>query len=240
MPAAENVPQRTASTLLTLIDMRLGEAFQLGRMAIAFSGQMEDTLLLWRAANSGRPFAAFTLDTGKLHQETRDYTDTLETTLGFRIHRLTPDPRAVVLLERELGATGIYESVSHRQRCCQTRKVEPLRTFLTGFSGWVTGQRREQSATRLALALREQDAAFSLTKFNPLADFSLNDVRTALDTPGAPAIHPLHHRGYPSIGCDPCTRAIRPGEDLRAGRWWWETRDTKECGLHQTTITTEH
>lgn len=228
---------RSADRLCALIDARLEEAFSLGRIAIAFSGQMEDSLLLWRAACSGRPFNAFTLDTGRLHQETRDYTDQIEQQLKISVTRLEPNTLAVVRLEQDIGAGGIYESVANRKRCCEERKVAPLRAHLSGFFGWVTGQRREQSTTRAALALRELDETFSLAKFNPLADFSLSDVRAALTGHGAPSIHPLHDRGYPSIGCEPCTRAIRPGEDLRAGRWWWETRDTKECGLHQASVT---
>lgn len=236
-PTVDRTP-RTADRLCALIDARLDEAFSLGRIAIAFSGQMEDSLLLWRAASSGRPFSAFTLDTGWLHQETRDYTAQIEQQLSIHITRLVPNILAIVKLEQDIGPGGIYESVANRKRCCDERKVAPLRTYLAGFSGWVTGQRREQSTTRAALGLREADAAFSLTKFNPLADFSLSDVKAALASPGAPSIHPLHERGYPSIGCEPCTRAIRPGEDLRAGRWWWENRDTKECGLHQAPVTT--
>lgn len=238
MTLTVNGAPRSADELCALIDARLEEAFGLDPIAIAFSGQMEDTLLLWRATACGYPFQAFTLDTGRLHQETRDYTARIEEQLRINITRLQPNTLAVVKLEQEIGAGGIYESVANRQRCCEVRKVAPLKAYLIGFSGWVTGQRREQSTTRAALALREQDIVFSLMKFNPLADFSLDDVRAALASHGAPAIHPLHDRGYPSIGCEPCTRAIRPGEDLRAGRWWWEARDTKECGLHQAAATT--
>lgn len=235
--AVDSIP-RAADELRALIDARLEEAFSLGRIAIAFSGQMEDTLLLWRATACGYPFQAFTLDTGRLHQETLDYTTQIAQQLKINIARLQPDSQTIVRLDRDIGAGGIYESVSNRQHCCEVRKVAPLKNYLAGFSGWITGQRREQSTTRAMLALREQDPAFSLIKFNPLADFSINDVKAALACPGAPTLHPLHERGYPSIGCEPCTRAIRPGEDLRAGRWWWETRDTKECGLHQAAATT--
>lgn len=238
MTLAVDRTRRSADELCALIDARLEEAFSLNPIAIAFSGQMEDTLLLWRAAACGYPFQAFTLDTGRLHQETLDYTAQIEQQLGINITRLYPNTQAIARLDRDIGTGGMYASVANRQRCCEVRKVAPLRAFLAGFAGWVTGQRREQSTTRAMIALREQDPAFSLMKFNPLADFSINDVKDALANPGAPVIHPLHDRGYPSIGCEPCTRAIRPGEDLRAGRWWWETRDTKECGLHQAAATT--
>jgi phosphoadenosine phosphosulfate reductase len=129
------------------------------------------------------------------------------------------------------GAYAFYESVELRKACCQIRKVEPLKRALAGRGAWITGQRRQQSTTRGELPLEEQDATFGLYKFNPLAEWSEEEVWAvirALDIP----YNPLHDQGYPSIGCEPCTRAIRPGEDLRAGRWWWESSDSKECGLH--------
>ena len=128
-------------------------------------------------------------------------------------------------------APTLYESVDLRRACCQIRKVEPLRRALAGRGAWITGQRRAQSTTRGELPLEEADATFGLHKFNPLAEWSEEEVWAvirALDIP----YNPLHDQGYPSIGCEPCTRAIRPGEDVRAGRWWWSPRTSSECGLH--------
>jgi phosphoadenosine phosphosulfate reductase len=121
--------------------------------------------------------------------------------------------------------------VDLRKACCQIRKVEPLKRALAGRGAWITGQRRAQSTTRGELPLEEHDQTFGLYKFNPLAEWSEEEVWSAIRALGIP-YNPLHDQGYPSIGCEPCTRAIRPGEDLRAGRWWWESSDSKECGLH--------
>jgi phosphoadenosine phosphosulfate reductase len=221
-----------AKQILNTIDQRLEQALSRGRVALAFSAQAEDTLVLWRALQIGQPVAAFILDTGRLHAETLDYCEQLESLWSIRFERLRPQGPELQALELELGQSGIYESLENRKRCCNVRKVEPLRQFLVGFDGWITGQRREQSITRSALDLIEHDQAFGIQKFNPLADLTAADIGLALSVKGAPPLNPLHARGYPSIGCEPCTRAIRPGEDPRAGRWWWEQTDSKECGLH--------
>ena len=137
------------------------------------------------------------------------------------------------------GLNAFYDSVELRQRCCGIRKVEPLRRALAGHSAWITGQRREQSATRAELPEAQWDDAFGLHKYNPLASWSTEEVWAvvrALDIP----YNPLHDQGYPSIGCEPCTRAIRPGEDIRAGRWWWEQRSSLECGLHTSVNASHH
>jgi phosphoadenosine phosphosulfate reductase len=221
-----------AKHILDTIDQRLEVPLCHGRVALAFSAQAEDTLVLWRALQIGQPVTAFILDTGKLHSETLDYCEQLEALWSIRFERLRPQAPELQTLERELGQSGIYESLENRKRCCNVRKVEPLRQFLLGFDGWITGQRREQSITRSALDLVEHDAAFGIQKFNPLADLTAAQVGLALSVKDAPLLNPLHSRGYPSIGCEPCTRAVRPGEDPRAGRWWWEQTDSKECGLH--------
>src|SRR5690606_35537169 len=140
-------------------------------------------------------------------------------------------PEAVQQYVAENGAYGFYESVPLRKSCCQIRKVEPLTRALKGRGAWVTGQRRSQNVTRGDLPLSEFDTAFGLQKFNPLAEWSNDEVWQVIRDFGVP-YNALHDQGYPSIGCDPCTRAIMPGEDLRAGRWWWQSSDSKECGLH--------
>lgn len=157
-------------------------------------------------------------------------------TVGDEIEQFHPQAAAVEEYVGSHGLNAFYESADLRKRCCEIRKVEPLNRALSDVSAWVTGQRREQSVTRAELHEEEFDAARNIAKFNPLTDWTeaeVWDYLKALDVP----VNPLHARGYPSIGCEPCTRAIRPGEDSRAGRWWWESRDTKECGLHITTIT---
>jgi phosphoadenosine phosphosulfate reductase len=129
------------------------------------------------------------------------------------------------------GVNAFYESVAQRKDCCHMRKVEPLRRALTGKKSWVTGLRRAQAVTRKDLPVSEFDADYGLEKFNPLADWSEDDVWNYIRANDVP-YNALHDKGYPSIGCAPCTRAIQPGEDVRAGRWWWENADSKECGLH--------
>jgi phosphoadenosine phosphosulfate reductase len=129
------------------------------------------------------------------------------------------------------GLNAFYDSVEMRKECCRIRKVEPLKRALAGKKAWITGQRREQSATRSELQVEEFDAGHGLAKFNPLADWTENDVWNYIRGHNVP-YNDLQDKGYPSIGCEPCTRAIEPGEDVRAGRWWWENPESKECGLH--------
>jgi phosphoadenosine phosphosulfate reductase len=155
---------------------------------------------------------------------------------GYEIEQFHPQAAAVEEYVGSHGLNAFYESVDLRKRCCEIRKVEPLNRALSDVSAWVTGQRREQSVTRAELHAEEHDAARNIAKFNPLTDWTEAEVWDYLKAFDVP-VNPLHARGYPSIGCEPCTRAVRPGEDSRAGRWWWESRDTKECGLHITTIT---
>ena len=199
--------------------------------ALASSLAAEDMLLTHAIYDSGLDLEVFTLDTGRLHAETLGVLDAVRARYGRDVTVYRPVAAAVEQHVAQHGAYAFYESVDLRKACCQIRKVEPLRRALAGRSAWITGQRRQQSTTRGELPLQEQDPVFGLTKFNPLAEWSEDDVWAvirALDVP----YNPLHDQGYPSIGCEPCTRAIRPGEDVRAGRWWWESSDSKECGLH--------
>ncbi|QEK94330.1 phosphoadenylyl-sulfate reductase [Achromobacter insolitus] len=199
--------------------------------ALASSLAAEDMLLTHAIYSAGLDLEVFTLDTGRLHAETLGVLDAVREHYGREITIYRPVATAVEQHVAAHGAYAFYESVELRRACCQIRKVEPLKRALAGRGAWITGQRRAQSTTRRELPLEEDDKTFGLYKFNPLADWSEEDVWSVIRALGIP-YNPLHDQGYPSIGCEPCTRAIRPGEDLRAGRWWWESSDSKECGLH--------
>jgi len=177
------------------------------------------------------PIGIFSLETGRLHAETLAVLDKVKATYGADITLYRPEPAAVANYVEQHGLNGFYDSVELRRECCRIRKVEPLGRALAGNKAWVTGQRRAQSTTRAELHIEEQDTAHGMTKFNPLADWSEQDVWDYIRANDVP-YNALHDQGYPSIGCQPCTRAIEPGEDVRAGRWWWENPDSKECGLH--------
>lgn len=199
--------------------------------ALASSLAAEDMLLTHAIYDSGIALEVFTLDTGRLHAETLGMLDVVHARYGRAVTVYRPDESAVQAHVQAHGAYAFYESVELRKACCQIRKVEPLTRALAGRGAWITGQRRAQAATRGELPEQEHDAVFGLQKFNPLAAWSEDDVWQAIRALGI-AYNPLHDQGYPSIGCEPCTRAVRPGEDVRAGRWWWESSSSKECGLH--------
>ncbi len=192
---------------------------------------LEDLVLLHMIATRHRAVDVFSLDTLLLPTATLELWKQLEQRLGLSVRGLVPDASAVQTLESEQGRYGMYDSVENRHRCCDIRKVQPLALALVGKDAWLTGVRRSQSAQRADTPLEEFDALRGVTKFNPLADWTDEDVQAYIDAQGLP-MNALHAKGYPSIGCDPCTRAIKPGEHPRAGRWWWEQSDTKECGLH--------
>lgn len=199
--------------------------------ALASSLAAEDMVLTHAIFSTGMALDVFTLDTGRLHQETLDLIQRIHRRYGRQIQICHPEPVALSQYLGQHGDYAFYESIALRKACCDLRKVQPLRRALSGRSAWITGQRRAQSSTRTALPSHEYDAAFGLQKFNPLADWTQADIWHAIRLLDVP-YNPLHDQGYPSIGCEPCTRAVRPGEDERAGRWWWESSDTKECGLH--------
>lgn len=180
---------------------------------------------------------SFCLDTGRLHNETLSLLELVNQHYGIEITRLTPNAIDIKKHVTQYGTHAFYESVSLRKACCTLRKVEPLKAYLQTKSAWITGQRRTQSQTRQALEKSEFDQSFNLQKFNPLCDWTHEQVWSVIRHHNIP-YNPLHDQGYPSIGCEPCTRAIRPDEDIRAGRWWWEQRDSLECGLHSNPTTT--
>jgi len=199
--------------------------------ALASSLGAEDMVLTDAILRDGLAIEIFTLDTGRLHPETLGVLDRVRERYGYDIRVYRPDAAAVERYVSELGLDAIYRSVELRRSCCEIRKVEPLRRALTGKSAWVTGLRRAQSVTRTDLPLKEFEPAHGLWKFNPLAEWSEGEVWDYLRSRDVP-YNPLHDRGFRSIGCAPCTRPTAAGEDLRAGRWWWEDAQTKECGLH--------
>ncbi|HYN28150.1 MAG TPA: phosphoadenylyl-sulfate reductase [Burkholderiales bacterium] len=199
--------------------------------AFASSLGAEDMVVTDAILSAGLPIAIFTLETGRLHRETLDLLERVLRHYGREIEAVRPDPDAVARYVKEHGLNAFYESVDLRKRCCHIRKVEPLARALARRDAWITGLRRAQSVTRTELPLREHDAVHRIPKFNPLADWSEAEIWACIRDRDVP-YNALHDRGYPSIGCEPCTRAIRPGEDIRAGRWWWERSDAKECGLH--------
>jgi phosphoadenosine phosphosulfate reductase len=200
--------------------------------AFASSFGVEDMVLLDLVARHARGIGVFTLDTGRLPEETHALIARATRHYGLAIDAYLPEAGRVEAFVRENGTNAFYDSVELRKQCCALRKTEPLARALAGKGAWVTGMRRAQAVTRSDLPLQEFDAVNRLHKFNPLADWSEDDVWTYVRDRGVP-YNALHDRGYRSIGCAPCTRAVEPGEDVRAGRWWWEHPEHKECGLHR-------
>lgn len=203
-----------------------------GTVALAFSHQREDVAVLDMLLKCRRAdIEIFTLDTLKLFTETYSFNNEIEKFFKVEIKRYHPDTNAARELEEELGESGIRESVEKRKRCCRVRKVDGLKTALSGKSAWITGLRAAQSVTRTEFDLLEYDKTYGLIKINPIVHWSGEDVKNYTKEHSLP-VHPLYSSGYKSIGCAPCTRPVEDGEDERAGRWWWEGFEKKECGLH--------
>ncbi len=201
-------------------------------LALASSFGLEDVVLIHLLTNVTEQPHIFALDTGRLPEETYECAERVRQHYGVEIEWYFPQASAVEELERTKGLFSFRASVENRKTCCGIRKVEPLKRALTGRAAWMTGQRRAQSITRAGLTVLEPDPAHDgIWKFNPLADWTLDEVWTYVREHAIP-YNTLHDQGYPSIGCAPCTRAVQPGEDERAGRWWWEEPEHKECGLH--------
>ncbi|MCG3186716.1 MAG: Thioredoxin-dependent 5'-adenylylsulfate reductase [Rhodocyclaceae bacterium] len=200
-------------------------------VVLANSLGVEDMLLTDVIARDGLEIGQFLLDTGRLPAETYALLDRLEDRYGIRPELYFPRHELIESYVSEHGINGFYRSVDLRKRCCAVRKVEPLARALSGKRAWITGLRRQQAASRTGLAAREDDHEHGLIKFNPLADWTEAEVWAYIRAHDVP-YNALHDHFYPSIGCAPCTRAITPGEDVRAGRWWWEEPGGKECGLH--------
>ncbi len=226
-----NVIEQQVGELRTLL-RRIADDFAPAGFASSLGA--EDMVLTDLIYTMALPITVFTLDTGRLPEETHALMDAIAQHYGTRPRVFFPQAAAVEAYVSSHGANGFYASVEARKACCHIRKVEPLRRALAGKKAWITGLRREQSATRTALDVESFDADNCLMKFNPLAAWSDAQVWEYIRARGVPT-NALHDRGYPSIGCAPCTRAITVGEDIRAGRWWWENPQLKECGLHPIT-----
>lgn len=200
--------------------------------ALASSFGLEDMVLTDLIAKGYPEIAIFTLDTGRLPEETYDLMQRVKKHYGIEVQTLFPDNSAVENYIAAHGPNGFYDSVELRKKCCRIRKVEPLQRALAGKKAWITGLRRQQSPTREGLSAAEFDREHGIMKFNPLLEWTEAEVWAYIKQNDVPC-NQLHDRGYPSLGCEPCTRAISRGEDIRAGRWWWEEATNKECGLHQ-------
>ncbi|WP_082735356.1 MULTISPECIES: phosphoadenylyl-sulfate reductase [Hyphomicrobiales] len=230
-PAANAIRREGAQRVLSrLIQARAEIA---GRLVFTTSFGLEDQLLthLVVEARLAQEIAFATLETGRLFPEVHDLWAETERHYGIAIRAFVPDAHSVEALVAEQGINGFRASPEARKRCCQVRKLVPLDRALAGASGWITGLRADQSQARAAVGLFEADPARGLTKINPLHDVTRDEALATAQALGVP-LNPLHARGFVSIGCAPCTRAIAPGEPERAGRWWWEQDAAKECGLH--------
>ena len=203
------------------------------QIALACSFQAEESVLIDLIHRTrGSDFRLFTLDTGRLHQETYDCMDAIRSRYRVEIEVFASETIALQTMVRQHGQNLFYNSIEQRKLCCGIRKVEPLNRALKGLKAWMTGLRREQAITRSGMRKVELDKEHgNILKINPLIDWTHEEVWRYIRANEIP-YNRLHDHGYPSIGCAPCTRAVKPGEDPRAGRWWWENSQTKECGLH--------
>lgn len=215
-----------------LATLRWGVENFFPKIGFASSFGAEDVVVIDLISRVKKELTIFTLDTGRLNEETYEVMDRIREKYGVQIISYFPYKQAVEKLEREKGFYSFRQSIENRKECCGIRKVEPLNRALSTLDAWITGLRREQAVTRTKLPKVELDAAHrNMVKLNPIADWSTDQVWKHIRENKVP-YNKLHDLNFPSIGCSPCTRAVKPGEDIRAGRWWWETPDQKECGLH--------
>lgn len=223
-----SAPAQSIDSALSL----LREAARLTPAVFSSSFGAEDMVVLDLIRKNGLDIAIVTLDTGRLPEQTYTLMQQVQERYGACFETVYPDPQALSRLVGTNGINGFYESVENRKACCAVRKVQPLARALWAKRAWVTGLRAQQGLTRQTLQAREYDVAYCLEKIHPLFDWTEAQVWAYLRGNAVP-YNSLHDQGYPSIGCAPCTRAIAVGEESRAGRWWWERAETKECGLHR-------
>jgi phosphoadenosine phosphosulfate reductase len=205
-----------------------------GQVVFSTSFGWEDQVISHIIFKNDLPIKVFTLETGRLFPETYYVWNRTLEMYGKPIHAYYPNTHAVENLISTKGPSSFYESVENRKECCAIRKVEPLKRALAGNSVWITGIRADQSVNREHMDNVEWDEGNQLLKYHPIFDWTLDQLKEYVRVNNIP-YNPLHDKGFPSIGCAPCTRAVREGEDFRAGRWWWEDQSKKECGLHTTT-----
>jgi phosphoadenosine phosphosulfate reductase len=224
----ETAPNATPPEIL-----RAGIETANGPVSLACSFSLEDVAIIDIAHKAGITLGVFAIDTGRLNEETYEVADALVERYRLKIDWYFPRHEDVEKLESAEGLFTFRESLDKRHACCDIRKVEPLSRALKGLAGWVTGMRREQSVTRSDLRAIEHDSMNDgMIKINPLIDWSEEQLLAYIEEHRLPK-NRLYSQGYRSIGCAPCTRAVQPGEDARAGRWWWENPENKECGLHR-------
>lgn len=202
------------------------------KIALSSSLGLEDQILTHMIATVDRSAKIFTLDTGRLFPETYDLISTTRSKYKVNLEVYFPDAEEVEHMVSEKGINLFYDSIANRQLCCYVRKLRPLERAMNGLNAWITGIRRAQSVTRNHIQLVQWDEINNLVKINPLVNWTDEEVDEYIEANNVP-YNPLHKKGFASIGCQPCTRAIEEGEDIRAGRWWWENPETKECGLHK-------
>ena len=203
-----------------------------GKIALSSSLGIEDQVLTHIVSEFDKQCRIFTLDTGRLFPETYKLIDETNKRYNISIEVYFPDYKRVQQMVKEKGINLFYESIDNRKECCAVRKLEPLKRAFNNLDVWICGLRKDQSITRFYSKMVEWDEANGLIKINPLINWTEQQVWDYINKYNVP-VNPLHKQGFPSIGCQPCTRAILPGEDIRAGRWWWEQPEQKECGLHQ-------
>jgi phosphoadenosine phosphosulfate reductase len=228
---AEELDQRLAKVKSLTDRIREMRRRVEGRITFSTSLGLEDQAILHAIAESGAAIDVFTLDTGRLFPEVLETVELSELRYGLRIRLVAPEASEVEELVARDGVFGFRNSVENRKTCCEVRKVRPLNRELKGAQGWISGLRRDHSDERAGVKLAAWDEAHALMKVNPVADWSTQDLTAYIAANNIP-VNPLHARGFVSIGCAPCTRAVQPGENPRAGRWWWENEEKKECGLH--------
>lgn len=219
--------------LTAVLEQRLQEiARRFPQAVFASSLAVEDMVITDAICRLKLPVRIITLNTGKLNPETEALIAASQARYQTELAVYRPIEADAQAFEAQFGSTAMYESVELRRQCCRIRKIEPLNRALADAPAWLTGQRRSQSDTRSGLAFEEHDSARNIAKFNPIFDWEESDVWAYAQQHDVP-LNELYRQGYPSIGCEPCTRPVKAGEDIRAGRWWWEGKDSKECGLHK-------
>jgi phosphoadenosine phosphosulfate reductase len=228
---ARALPGHTERVAATVQRLRGSAARHPGRIVLASSLGAEDMVLTDLIARHRLPIAIATLDTGRLHPQTLELLPRIQARYGLEVEVHRPEAAAVVAFVHREGANAMFNSVALRHACCELRKMQPLQRLLEGRTAWVTGLRREQSQARAEVPDSEIESASGREKLNPLADWRWADVWQHIATHEVP-YNPLHDAFMPSIGCEPCTRAIAVGEPFRSGRWWWEQGGPRECGLH--------